>query len=116
MRYRQYLATLVNEDALTEQRRAKEIIIAVAKKHRLVPEVVTGPSRNRKVVAARDEAVQAIRVRCPRMFLKEIGCYFGLHHSSVICILRKNGYTPGQHYGLRFVESRVSSDGNLGLQ
>jgi hypothetical protein len=56
---------------------AKLLVAEITYKHKLELADVYGPSRQAVHVAARNEAMAAIRKACPRWGLKKIGHFFG---------------------------------------
>lgn len=69
---------------------AKIIIHLVALRHGVSPDDMTGARRDRKTVAARDEAICLVRSHCSHMSLPMIGRLFGdRDHTTILHSLRK---------------------------
>jgi transposase len=71
---------------------AKLLVAEIAHKHRLELADVYGQSRQAVHVAARQEAMAAIKRNCPRWSLKKIGNFFGgRDHTTVIHAIKQHG-------------------------
>lgn len=74
----------------TERLSAVQIIRHVAKAHGVLFHEITSSNRNRRLVAARHEAMYEVRIRRPDMSLPQIGKIFGgRDHTTVYHAIRK---------------------------
>lgn len=63
------------------------ILAQVADAHNLSPEKLLSKSRERRIVYARNEAIQRMRRELPYYTLQDIADVFGMHHTSVMYAL-----------------------------
>ena len=68
---------------------SQEIIAAVARKHKLAVAAITGPRRFPKIVAARLEAVRAVKEAWPAATNEQIGRMFNRHATTIMDMLAK---------------------------
>lgn len=67
----------------------KVIISLVAAKHGVTAADIVGPSRTRKIVAARHEAIGVVYTHCRQVSLPAIGRLFNRDHTTILHALRK---------------------------
>ena len=68
---------------------ARVIAMTVAARHGMTFELVAGASRNKRIVAVRDEAIRAVADARPDMSLPAIGRVFNRDHTTILHSLRK---------------------------
>lgn len=70
-----------------------ELVRAVADEHGLPPQLLVGPARSRAAVAARHEAICAIKDAMPYLSSTKIGQWFGNRdHTTILHALKRGGY------------------------
>jgi chromosomal replication initiation ATPase DnaA len=82
----------------------REIILEVARRHDVDPELITGRSHNARIVAIRYEAISLAHLRRPDMTLPQLARAFGdRDHTTILHALKKTGAYLGRKaiYGER---------------
>lgn len=86
------LMTRLGAPAASSSMRVTDIIALVAAKHGVMPGDIRGPSRNRRIVAARWDAIAQVRRMRPDLSLPVIGRMFGgRDHTTISHALRQMG-------------------------
>lgn len=69
---------------------ARNIVYLVALRHRVSADAITGPRRDRVIVAVRDEAIRIVHSHCQHLSLPMIGRMFGdRDHTTILHSIRK---------------------------
>ena len=74
---------------LHKNRSSKAIIREVAEKTGVSYDLIMSPSRNKRIVAARDQAIRAVCDEYSNLSLPQIGRIFGRDHTTILHSLRK---------------------------
>lgn len=69
----------------------KALISQIAEQHGLTYADIIGPSRSRKVIKARFDAIAAVATARPTMSLNHLGNVFHRDHTTILSALRKRG-------------------------